>query len=159
MNNIFTPGPTPNTVRAADGRVLIVPEGWVHLPPGDAALTRRVKEAGDHWVVQEKKGRKVFSRGVWAPAATIDRIRAELETERATDGYARRKEADARRRDKAQAEYVEDFFGAVVAFLAFHPSYADLAGRLARAVTDHATPVGSGTVARTRRIPVGRRAE
>ena len=31
--------------------------------------------------------------------------------------------------------------------------------RLARAVTDHATPVGSGTVARTRRIPVERRAE
>jgi hypothetical protein len=40
-----------------------------------------------------------------------------------------------------------------------HPSHAELAGRLARAVTDHATPVGSGTVARTRRIPVERRAE
>jgi hypothetical protein len=156
---VFTPGPTPNTVRAADGRVLTVPEGWVLLPPGDAALTRRVKAAGEHWVVQEKKGRKVFSRGVWAPAAIIDRIRAELEVERSTEGYAKRKEADARRRDKAQAEYVEDFFGAVVAFLAFHPSYADLADCLARAVTDHATPVGSGTVARTRRIPVGRRAE
>jgi len=96
---------------------------------------------------------------VWAPAATIDRIRAELEVERSTQGYARRREADARRRDKAQAEYAEDFFGAVVAFLAFHPNHADLAGRLARAVTDHATPVGSGTVARTKRIPVGRRAE
>jgi hypothetical protein len=155
----FTPGPTPNTVLAADGTVLNAPEGWVLLPPGDAALTRRVKAAGEHWVVQEKKGRKVFSRGVWAPAATIDRIRAELEAERSTEGYARRKEADARRRDQAQAEYAEDFFGAVVAFLAFHPSYADLADRLARAVTDHATPVGSGTVARTKRIPVGQRAE
>jgi hypothetical protein len=71
----------------------------------------------------------------------------------------RRKEADARRRDKAQAEYAEDFFGAVVAFLAFHPNHAELADRLARAVTDHATPVGSGTVARTRCIPVERRAE
>jgi hypothetical protein len=156
---VFTPGPTPNTVRAADGRVLTVPEGWVLLPPGDAALTRRVKAAGEHWVVQEKKGRKTFSRGVWAPAATIDRIRAELEVERTTEGYARRREADARRRDKAQAEYVEDFFGAVVAFLAFHPIYAALADRLARAVTDHATPVGSGTVARTKRIPVEERAE
>ena len=157
--NTFTPGPTPNTVRAADGTILTAPDGWVLLPPGDAALTRRVKEAGDHWVVQEKKGRKIFSRGVWAPAATIDRIRAELEAERSTEGYAKRKEADARRRDKAQAEYVEDFFGAVVAFLAFHPNYADLADRLARAVTDHATPVGSGTVARTKRIPVEQRAE
>jgi hypothetical protein len=31
--------------------------------------------------------------------------------------------------------------------------------RVARAVTDYATPVGSGTVARTKRIPVERRAE
>jgi hypothetical protein len=159
INQTFTPGPTPNTVRSADGKVLTVPEGWVLLPPGDAALTRRVKEAGEHWVVQEKKGRKTFSRGVWAPAAAIDRVRAELEAERATGDYARRREADARRRDKAQAEYVEDFLGAVLAFLAFHPTYADLANRLARAVTDHATPVGSGTVARTRRISVEQRAE
>jgi hypothetical protein len=118
-----------------------------------------VKEAGNHWVVQERKGRKVFSRGIWAPAPAIDRIRAELEAERSTEGYAKRKEADARRRDKAQAEYVEDFFGAVVSFLAFHSNHADLADRLARAVTDHATPVGSGTVARTKRIPVEQRAE
>src|SRR5262245_47741717 len=155
----FTPGPTPNTVRAADGSVLTAPDGWALLPPGDAALTGRVKAAGDHWIVQEKKGRKVFSRGVWAPAATVERIRAELDTERATEGYARRKDADARRRDKAQADYVEDFYGAVVTFLGFHESYKALAHRLARAVTDHATPVGSGTVARTKRIPVERRAE
>src|SRR2546427_1094145 len=97
-----------HTVRAADGRVLTAPEDWVLLPPGDAALTRRVKAAGEHWVVQEKKGRKVFSRGVWAPAATIDCIRAELEAERATEGHAKRKAADARRRENAQVEYVED---------------------------------------------------
>ena len=104
-------------------------------------------------------GRKTFSRGIWAPAATIDRIRAELEAERSTEGYARRQEAASRRREKAQAEYVEDFHGAVLAFLAFHPAHADLADRLARAVTEHATPVGSGTVARTKRIPVEQRAE
>jgi hypothetical protein len=158
-DHTFIPGPTPNTVRATDGTILTVPGGWTLLPPGDAALTRRVKEAGDYWLVQEKKGRKVFSCGVWAPSATIDRIRAELEVERSTENYAKRKEADARRRDKAQTEYVEDFFGAVVKFLAFHPSYAELADRLARAVTAHATPVGSGTVARTKRIPVEQRAE
>jgi hypothetical protein len=155
----FAPGPTPNSVRSADGKVLTVPEGWALLPPGDAALTRRVKESGEHWVVQEKKGRKVFSRGVWAPAATVERIRVELEAERSTESYAKRREAGARRRDRAQAEYVDDFFGAVVVFLAFHPSHAALADRLARAVTDHATPVGSGTVARTKRIPVEKRAE
>src|SRR5471030_1888576 len=110
-DNVFTPGPKPNTVRAASGAILTAPEGWVLLPPGDAALTRRVKAAGDHWVVQEKKGRKVFSRGVWAPAVTIDRIRGELEVERSTEGHAKRKEADARRREQAQDKYVEDFLG------------------------------------------------
>ena len=59
----FTPGPTPNTVRAADGTVLAVPEGWALLPPGDAGLTRRVKAAGDHWVVQEKVGRRTVLQG------------------------------------------------------------------------------------------------
>jgi hypothetical protein len=159
MTTTFTPGPTPNTVRAADGKVLTVPDGWVLLPPGDAALTRRVKAAGDHWMVQEKKGRKVFSRGVWAPAATIERIQTELEAERSTESFAKRKEADAKRREKAQVVYVEDFTGAVVSFLAFHPNHADLARRLAKVVADHATPVGSGTVARTKRIPVEQRAE
>jgi hypothetical protein len=157
--NTFNPGPTPNTFRSADGKILTAPDGWVLLPPGDAALTRRVNAAGDHWVVQEKKGRKVFSKGVWAPAATIQRIRADLEAERSTESFAKKKEAAARRRDKAQAVYVEDFLGAVVTFLAFHENYADLADRLARAVTDHATPIGSGTVARTKRIPVEQRAE
>src|SRR4051812_11287305 len=104
-SNTFTPGPTPNTVRATNGKVLTVPEGWVLLPPGDAALTRRVKAAGDHWVVAEKRGRKVFSRGIWAAAATIERIRAELEVERATEGFAKQKASSTRRRDKAQAEY------------------------------------------------------
>jgi hypothetical protein len=158
-NHIYRPGPTPQTVRTANGQVLQVAEGWILLPPGDAALTRRVKLAGEHWVVQEKKGRKIFSRGVWAPAATIERIRVELEAERSTEQHARRQEASARRREQAQAEYVEDFFGAVLSFLAFHSAHEELAQRLARAVTDHATPVGSGTVARTKRISVEERAE
>ena len=155
----FSPGPTKDTVRTADGQVLTVPTGWALLPPGDAGLTRRVKASGEHWVVQEKKGRRTFSKGVWAPAETIDRIRNELQAERSTGSYAKRKDADARRREKAQAKYVEDFMGAVIEFLDFHPSHNELGRRLAAAVTDHATPVGSGTVARTKRIPVERRAE
>lgn len=157
--NVFSPGPTADTVRTADGQVLRAADDWVLVPPGDAALTRRVKAAGEHWVVQEKKGRKTFSRGVFAPAETVARIRRELEAERSTDAYAKRKAADSRRRDKAQTEYVGEFFEAVVAFLDFHADYSQLAQRLAKAVTSHATPVGSGTVARTKRIPVAQRAE
>ena len=158
-NNTFSPGPIPNTVKSADDKVLTVPDDWVLLPPGDAALTRRTKAAGDHWIVQERKGRRTFSKGVWAPANTIDRIRKELEAERSTESYAKRKEADAHRRKKSQAEYVEDFLGAVMTFLEFHPDHADLAQRMALSITEHATPVRSGTVARTKRIPVEQRAE
>ena len=120
-DQFFLPGPNPRTVRRADGTILETPEGWSLLPPGDAGLTRRVKAAGDHWVVQEKIGRRMFSRGIWAAAATIERIRAELDAERSTDSFAKKKEAASRRREQAQAEYVEDFHGAVVTFLAFHP--------------------------------------
>ena len=155
----FSPGPTKNSLRTANGSVVSAPEGWTLLPPGDAALTRRVKAAGEHWIVQEKKGRRVYSQGVWAAAATIERIRAELQAERATEAYSRRKESDVRRRSEAQTEYVHDFFQAVVSFLAFHPSHAAFADRLAKVVTEYVTPVGSGTVARTRRIPVEKRAE
>jgi hypothetical protein len=148
------PLPGPNNVRAKDGQILTAPR-----LDSLAALTRRVKAAGDHWVETEKKGRKVFCKGIWAPAATVERIRAELEAQRATEGYAKRKEADVRRRENAQAEYVGDFFRAVVTFLAFHHTDADLAKRNGRAVTDHPTPFGSGTVARTKRIPIEERAE
>src|SRR3954471_18273332 len=99
-NNTFSPGPTPNTVRAADGRILNVPDGWVLVPPGDAALSRRIKAAGDFFAVAEKRGRKVFSRGIWTAGTTVERIRAELESERSTESFARKKEADARRREK-----------------------------------------------------------
>lgn len=155
----FSPGPTPNTVQSADGTVHSVPAGWTLLPPGDAGLTRRVKAAGEFWIVQEKKGRRTFSKGVWAPAETIERIRDELDAERSTDAYAKRQAAAAERREKIQAEYVDDFLGTVLAFLDFHPAHAELADKMAHAITAHATPVGSGTVARTKRIPVEQRAE
>ncbi|MBL4885302.1 MAG: DUF2293 domain-containing protein [Planctomycetaceae bacterium] len=156
---VYAPGPSSTTVYAPGGSVLTAPADWVLLPPGDAALTRRVKAAGEHWVVQEKKGRRSFSKGVWAPASTIDQIRKDLEAERSTESYAKRKVADAKRREKVQTEYVGDFFQTVLEFLDFHVDHAKLAQQMAQAITDHATPVGSGTVARTKRIPVEQRAE
>ncbi len=156
---IVTPGPSEHEVRTSDGLVLQVPSSWELLPPGDAALTRRVKAAGPTWAVQEKKGRKTFSRGVWAPADRIVTIRKELEAERSTETYKKRRAADTARRDRKHAEYVEDFQASVLSFLNFSETYDDLANRLATAVTEHATPVGSGTVARTQRIPIEQRAE
>lgn len=156
---IVAPGPAERQVRTADGTLLTAPSDWHLLPPGDAALTRRVKAAGPHWIVQQKKGRKTFSLGVWAPADRIAAIQADLVAERSAPGYARRRAADAARRQQAQEGYVEDFRGAVLSFLRFAPPLTDLAERLADAVTRHATPVGSGTVARTKRIPLQQRVE
>ena len=156
---VVAPGPDETTVRTADGKLLKVPQGWELLPPGDAGLTRRVKAAGPTWTVQEKKGRRTFSKGIWAPKESIVAIRVDLEHERSTESYAKRKVADANRREKKQSAYVEDFEAAVLDFLNFDSRYSDLAQRLAAAVTTHATPVGSGTVARTERIPIEQRAE
>jgi len=138
--------------------VLAVPDGWDLLPPGDVGLTRRVKDAGEFWAMAEPVGRKVFSRGVWAPAVTIAAKGSELAGERANPAHARRQAADRLRREKAQTNYVTEFRGEVLRFLAFAPVHAALADRLAGEVTTHATPVGSGTVARTQRIPVEERA-
>lgn len=156
---VVAPGVAPRTVITAEGRVLTAPADWELLPPGDPALTRRVKTAGQTWQVQEKRGRKIFSRGLWCSSADVAKIRADLEVERADPKYAKKLAAGAKRREKEQAEYVEDFRGAVLSFLRFAPVYQELAEKLATAIAVHATPVGSGTVARTERIPIEQRAE
>jgi hypothetical protein len=92
-------------------------------------VTRRVKAAGPTWTAQEKVGRKAFSRGVWAPQAVVDRVRAELAAERATPQYRQRREAGVRRRQRAEADYVEGFRQAVLDYLAFDARYTDLAQR------------------------------
>ena len=151
------PGFRPGSVWSAQGP-LRVPEGWELLPPGDPALTRRVKAEGPHWVMVEKKGRKVFGRGVWVPAERIARLASELAGERSAPAYAKRLQAGKERRAREQVAYVDEFHAAVLAFLRFSPVHAESAERLAAAVTAQATPVGGGTVARTERIPVQERA-
>jgi hypothetical protein len=131
----------------------------VLLPPGDAGWTRRVKAGGPTWTVKEKKGRRTFSKGVWAPQQRVEETKRILDAERSTDAYAKRKQRDQARREEKQAEYVEDFYGAVLKFLDFDRRFEAEARKMAKLVTDHATPVGSGTVARTERIPIERRAE
>jgi hypothetical protein len=159
QNRTVSCGPDDRSVTTEAGEVLHPPADWELLPPGDAGLTRRVKAAGPTWAVQQRRGRRTFSLGLWAPRATIEAIRAGLAVERAAPQYARRREADTHRRAQHQAEYVGSFHRAVLDYLSFDPRYADLAERLSEAVTGHATPVGSRTVARTGRIPLEARAE
>ncbi len=156
---VVQPGPEAGTVRTLDGVVQRPPVGWILVPPGDPALTRRLKAATTTWLVQERRGRKLFSRGLWAPGEVVAEIRAALSSERATPSYARKRVVEQERRARQQEEYVGTFEASVRAYLSFAPCYQEVAERLARAVTAHSTPVGSGTVARTRRIPVAQRAE
>lgn len=144
---------------APDGERRSPPPGWACLPPGDAGLTRRVKAAGPSWAVIEKRGRKAFSRGLWAPQENIAAARTALEAERATEGYAKRRVADTARRERTQAAYAVSFEEEVRAFLRFSSRWEPLGRELAARVAAHATPVGSGTVARTERIPIEQRAE
>jgi len=153
------PGPDPRSVRTQDGQVLRVPTGWVLVPPGDAALTRRLKAAGPTWTVKDKRGRRSFSQGLWTDGAAVQPIRDALTVERADPAHARKLDAGRRRREVAQVQYEGDFQAAILSFLAFHPSYALLARVVSNAITEHAAGVGSGTVARTKRIPIEQRAE
>jgi len=149
----------PRHVLTSDARILAVPDDWVLLPPGDAALSRRIKQDGPTWTVIEQKGRKRFSHGIWAPAARITALQAERAVERVDPAYQRKLDAGRTRRAAEQVAYVAEFQTAVLTYLDFHPTQQAAATMLARLITDHAVPVGSGTVARTERIPLEERAE
>jgi hypothetical protein len=139
--------------------IVEVPTGWVHVPPGDPLVTRRIKARGPVWVVTELVRNKTFARGLFAPYDLVERVRAQAEAERGSGDYQKKLEAGRARREREQADYVRQFHREVVAFLGFAPLHRDIAERLAARVTAHATPVGSGTVARTKRIDVDERAE
>ncbi|MFO0611431.1 MAG: hypothetical protein U0414_02500 [Polyangiaceae bacterium] len=106
---LLSPTAQPNQFVDPEGRRYTPPSDWACLPPGDAGLTRRVKAAGPSWAVVEKKGRKTFSKGLWAPLANIAAARAELDAERATVGYAKKRAAATARRERDQSEYVASF--------------------------------------------------
>ncbi len=156
---IVSRGRDKNTVVTEDGQILKPPSDWALLPPGDAAQTRAVKKAGPSWQIRFKKGRRFFSGGVWAPESTIIQTGKDLEEKRSTPEYAKKRDYDLKRREKKQVTYVRSFHEQTLNYLAFHSRYEALAIKLAKAVTEHATPVGSGTVARTERIPLEDRAK
>jgi len=140
------------------GNKLDIPEGWDCLKPGDAAVTKTLKSLGATWTATRKKGRKTFSDGVWASAEHIAEARRIVAEKRADPGYAKKREADLKRREKKQAAYESEFHEALIQWLDFHPRYQAEAGKMATLIVAHAVPVGSGTVARTERIPIEDRA-
>jgi hypothetical protein len=158
QNRIVKPGRTERSVLTDAGEQLAVPEGWDLLPPGDGPLTRIVKAKGPTWLVQVKYKNRFMSKGIWARKENILAAKNELELKRSAPDYAKKCQRAQARREKKQTEYSRDFYTEVLDFLDFHPRYTVLATQLARSVTELATPVGSGTVARTERIPLEDRA-
>jgi len=156
---IVRPAPKARHVFTMQAELLSVPVGWDLLPPGDAALSRRIKHDGPTWTVKESKGRKQFSRGIWAPADRIESLRRALNCERAGPAYTKKLEASRARRAQQEVTYTKDFTAALRDTLNFHPRYRLLADRIAVLISQHATPVGSGTVARTKRISIEQRAQ
>jgi len=142
----------------AKGETLTPPVGWEFLAAGDAAITRKVTAGGAFLRVQTRMGRRMISKGVWAPAATVASARREVEAHRATGAYQKKLDGDRKRRAVKQEAYEEEFYRAVRTWLAFAPRYEALERTMAMAVTVHAVPVGSGTVARTAMIPLAERA-
>ena len=142
-----------------EGKSVTIPSGWIFVPSGDPGLTRRLKASGDYWVLVHKRKNRIEALGLFTLSAQVDRVKRILEMERSTPAYRNKLDAGRKRREEEQNQYVVTFRKAVMDFLAFAPRYQELAERFAAAVTDHAVPVGSGTVARTQRIPIEQSAE
>ena len=142
-----------------NGKVVRVPDDWVFVPAGDPGLTRRLKSSGDFWSVVHKRKNRIEALGIWVAEHRVQMVKEALETERQDPNYLKKLEQARLRRIAKQDAYVVEFRQAVVDFLNFAPRYEELAWDLADAVTDQAIPVGSGTVARTERIPLAKRAE
>jgi len=148
----------PDQYISEAGQPISPPSGWSFLPAGDAALTRRVTKDADYWKVCYKKGRRVYTKGIWAQTSTIEQAKQYVKAMREDDGYQKKLESSRASRARAEDRYVVEFTQAIVAHLNFHPSYAELAIRMSKLISEHATPVGSGTVARTKMIPIEQRA-
>lgn len=158
QNRIVRPGRTERSVLTDAGKHLDVPDGWSLLPPGDGPLTKLVKAKGPTWLVRVKFKKRFISKGIWAKEEHVLAAQNELEAKRSAPGYAKKRQQDLARKEKKHQKYVQDFYTEVLGFLDFHSRYTTLATQLARSITEFATPVGSGTVARTERIPLEDRA-
>lgn len=146
---IFLITKSDSRLRDEAGNTFTVPCGWDNLPAGDASITRKLKSLGPTWTVQEKKGRKTFSHGVWAAKEQIAEAKALVDAQRNDPKHQRKlAQAQARRHTK-EAVFGEDFVAAIIHFLKFDERYQSAAEKLATLVKEHAVPVGSGTVARS----------
>ena len=141
-----------------NGKLCAIPEGWIFVKRGDAALTRRIKKSSECWLQVYQHKNRLECAGLYAPEVLVNEIRNQLTLERQDPSLQKKREAARRYRAVQQKQYEAEFFHQVLTGLDFHPQWQNIARTLAYAVTVHAVPVGSGTVARTGRIPLSDRA-
>ena len=157
LKRIVKPGPNGQLI-GEKGELLTPPQSWSFLPAGDAGITRKITAKGTFWRVQIKKGRRLISKGIWAPSQIIEQAQKEVEETRATDAYKKKRISDLKRRKRYEEDYSMEFRQAILQYLNFHTKHKAFETTLAEAVNTHAIPVGSGTVARTAMIPINERA-
>ncbi|MGL4992618.1 MAG: DUF2293 domain-containing protein [Bacteroidales bacterium] len=134
------------------------PSDWAFLPAGDAAITRRVTKEGNFWKICYRKGRRVYTKGVWSESLVIKQAIHDVKSLREDEGYQRKLEYSRASRARAEDRYVGEFTQAILVHLNFHINFSDMALKMSKLIADHATPVGSGSVARTKMIPLEQRA-
>ena len=136
-----------------------IAEDWEFLPTGDAFVTRTVKAAGRYWLPWQPRSRHRPHRrllGLWAPAEAIRA--AEARADQTAGKRAAARTVNARTRARREERYQDQLREAVLAFLGFAPSYADLAEQIAVETAAHAAVVGSGRVGRTQRLSLEEKA-
>ncbi len=140
------------------GTEVNIPKDWMFLPAGDAGLTRKVTKYNMYFRLVYQKGRRMQSKGIWAPKEIIDRESKAIVQLRNTEQYQKQTLYNKQYREKKEKEYQQEFFLSILQFLNFHERYRNIEKVLARLICEHAIPVGSNTVARTKMIPIEERA-
>ncbi len=140
------------------GEEVCIPKHWQFLPAGDAGLTRKVTKHNLYFRLVFQKGRRIQSKGIWAPKEIINRETAAIQQLRNTEQYQKQTQYNKQYREKKEKEYQQEFFLSIIQFLNFHVRYQNIERVLAKLICKHAIPVGSNTVARTKMIPIEERA-
>ncbi|MDC1106865.1 DUF2293 domain-containing protein [Prolixibacteraceae bacterium] len=142
-----------------NGKEVIIPRKWSFFPAGDAGVTRAITKQKNYIRVKELRGRRAISKGIWAPEELIQEAKQRMTKVRSSDIYRKQKLQREMRRDQIQEAFIESLEHAIRDRLSFHNCYKELEESLAKAIVDHSSPIGSGTVSRSSRLSIETKAE
>jgi hypothetical protein len=130
------------------GQTIDVPEGYIEVAPGDAYITRRIKQLADVVYVRMEKKKSLglsVPVGLLAPEAVVEEALSDAERTEAERAKKRAK-SEVYRKQKEQ-RFKADVAARVRALFPGMPK------AVAEQVVAHAFEVGSGRVGRTTKIP------